>query len=71
MSGVDGNITNVTITEETEGAIYTDGSRREGQTAAATTKNSWYLGEMATVMDAEMLGIAMERSEWQRIARER
>ena len=52
-------ITRVGVAGDTEGAIYSDGSRREGHTAAATTKDSWYLGEMATVMDAEMLGIAM------------
>jgi len=37
---------------------YTDGSRMGGQAAAATAEGSIFLGTLATVMDAEMLGIA-------------
>jgi len=37
---------------------YTDGSRIEGRAAAATAEGSIYLGSLATVMDAELLGIA-------------
>ena len=36
-----------------------DGSRRDGHTAAATTKEGYYLEQLVTVMDAEMLGVAM------------
>jgi len=36
---------------------YTDGSRMEGLTVAATAENGLWLGELATVMDAEVLGI--------------
>ena len=43
----------------TEGGVYTDGSRIEGQTAAATITRAIFLGRYATVMDAEMLAIAM------------
>ena len=68
MIGEDRRITNVTVVEDTEGAIYTDGSRRAGHTAAATTKDTWYLGETATVMDAEMLGVAMGWSKAKRVA---
>ena len=45
-------VKNVKVVDDTEGAIYTDGSRRGGHMAAATTRDSWYLGETATVMDA-------------------
>ena len=68
MSGEDGRITNVTIGEDAAGAIYSDSSRRGGHTAAATTKDTWYLGEMATVMDAEVLGIAMGWAKAKRVA---
>ena len=52
-------IKNVTEVEYIVGAIDSDGSRRDSHTAAATNTDTWYLGETATVMDAEMLGIAM------------
>ena len=39
--------------------VFTDGSRLDGQTAAATITNATFLGRYATVMDAEMLAIAM------------
>ena len=38
---------------------YSDGSRLEGHTVAATISQSEYLRKFATVMDAEMLGIAL------------
>ena len=63
MTGKEGKITNVKIAESTEGAEFSDGGRREGQIAAATTRDTWYLGITATVMDAEMLGIAMRWSK--------
>ena len=37
---------------------FTDGSRMGGQAAAATAEGSIFLGHLATVMDAEVLGIA-------------
>ena len=39
--------------------MYTDGSRIEGQTAAATITQAIFLGRYATVMDAELLAVAM------------
>ena len=42
--------------------------KKEGHTAAATTRDIWYLGTMATVMDAEMLGIAMGWSKQKKVA---
>jgi len=41
-----------------EGIGYTDGSRMGGQAAAATADSSIFLGSLAMVMDAELLGIA-------------
>jgi len=38
-------------------AGYTDGSRIEGVTGAALAESGIFLGELATVMDAEMLGM--------------
>ena len=70
MTGEEGKIKNVKIAEETDGAEYSDGSRREGQTAAATTRDAWYLGTTATVMDAEMLGIAMGWAREKKVATE-
>jgi len=37
----------------------TDGSRREGRAAGATRSNGRYLGEWATVADAEEMGVLM------------
>jgi len=37
---------------------FTDGSRMEGRAAGASAERGLYLGEFATVMDAEMIGIA-------------
>jgi len=45
--------------ERVEGGVgYTDGSRMNGVAAEASAEGSVYLGEFATVMDAEMIGIA-------------
>ena len=41
-----------------KGTGYTDGSRMGGQAAAGTAESSIFLGSLATVMDAELLGIA-------------
>jgi len=42
-----------------EGGVgFTDGSRRKDHAGAASAKSGIYLGEFATVMDAEALGIA-------------
>ena len=41
-----------------KGTGYTDGSRMGGQAVAATAEGSIFLGSLATVMDAELLGIA-------------
>ena len=41
-----------------KGVGYTDGSRMGGQAAEATAESSIFLGSLATVMDAELLGIA-------------
>lgn len=49
----------VTVVEDTMGAEFSDRSRRDGHTAAATTRQSWHLGTRETVMDAEILGIVM------------
>jgi len=38
---------------------WTDGSRMEGRAAAATRTRAEYLGMMATVADAEELGVSM------------
>ena len=46
---------------------FTDGSRMEGHTAAATAENGIWLGALATVMDAEMLGIAGAWEEGYRV----
>ena len=43
-------------------------SRRDGQAAAATTKETWYAGSRATVMHAEMLAIAMASETNQKVA---
>ena len=45
-----------TLLEEKIG--YTDGSRMEGAAAAATAESAIFLGNLATVMDADVLGIA-------------
>jgi len=42
---------------------WTDGSRMDGRAAAATTSKAEYLGSMATVADAEELGVAMAWEE--------
>ena len=68
MSGSDEKIANVSIGEDNTGVIFTDGSRREGHTAAATTKDTWYLVELATVMDAEISGIAIGWFRAQKVA---
>ena len=47
------------LEEIPEGAVYTDGSRLEGHTAAATITRATFLGRYTTVMDVEMLAIAM------------
>jgi len=44
--------------EQQKGTGFTDGSRMGGQAAAATAETSIFLGSLATVMDAELLGIA-------------
>lgn len=41
-----------------EGVGFTDGSRMEGVVAGAIAEGGIYLGEMATVMDGEMIEIA-------------
>ena len=43
----------------TEEGVYADRSRIEGQTAVATITQATFLGRYATVMDVEMLTIAM------------
>ena len=42
---------------------WADGSRIESRAAAATTTSAKYLGAMATVADAEAMGIAMAWEE--------
>jgi len=44
--------------EQRKGIGYTDGSRMGGQAASATAEGNIFLGSLATVMDAELLGIA-------------
>ena len=58
--GVREKIQQVDVLEDIpEGGVYTDGSRIDGQTAAATITEATFLGRYATVMDAEMLAIAI------------
>ena len=45
--------------EPTEGGVYTDGSRINNRTTAATITRGEYLGRYTTVMDAEMLAGGM------------
>lgn len=54
-------LTGFSIVEGTQGreVTYSDGSRGEGHTAAATIGEHFYLGRYATVADAELLGMAM------------
>jgi len=49
-----------------EGARYTDGSRMSGVTAAVSAEHGIYLGDLATMMDAEILWIAVAWEEWYR-----
>ena len=42
-----------------DGGVYTDGSRIDDKTAAATITMGEFLGRYATVMDADLLGVAM------------
>lgn len=42
---------------------YTDGSRIEGVTGVAPAEGGMYLGELAMVTNAELLGIAMAWEE--------
>ena len=65
MEGEKGKIKNV---EDPEGAAFSDGSKREGHTAAAATRDTRYLGTGATVMDAEMLGMAIGWSKSKQVA---
>ena len=67
LAGGKGRAARVTVVEESEQAEYWDGSRRDGHTAAATTRDSRYLGTVATVMDAEMPGIAMGWARGKRV----
>ena len=55
----------VHVVELEEGKVeeWTDGSRMDNRAAAATTKRAEYLGEMATVADAEELGVSMAWEE--------
>ena len=71
-SGIEGNtvfrwpvgtrdrLQHLEVVENTpERGVYTDGSRLDGRTAAATITSPTFVGRYATVMDAEMLAIAM------------
>ena len=49
--------------EEGRTQEYSDGSRVDGAAAAGTTEDAVYLGEQATVMDAEMLGVHLAMSK--------
>ena len=44
---------------EEEVEEWTDGSRMDGRAAGATRKRGWYLGEWATVADAEKIGVLL------------
>ena len=62
VEGKGEKIQELEILESAEVAVagtFTDGSRLEGRAAAATITRAEYLGRYATVMDAEMLAIAM------------
>ena len=47
------------VREATEGGVYPDGRRMENQTAASTITRGEILRRYTTVMDAEMLAVAM------------
>ena len=49
----------ITVTKSREGGTYTDGSRYNNETAAPTVTRAEYLERYATVMDVELLGVAM------------
>ena len=68
MGGETKHRTGVTVNEECEGGEFSDGSRTDGHTAAATTKKGLYLGQVATVIDAEMLGVAMRWENSKKVA---
>ena len=55
----------VTVKEDYGWGEFSDGSKKGGHTAAATTKKAFYLGEVATVMDA---GIAMGWEQSKKVA---
>jgi len=53
--------------QEGEGVGNSDGSRMEGVTAGATAEGGIFLGELATVMDGEIVGIAGSWEEGYRL----
>ena len=57
--GTKKKIQGLKVLESVEEGVYTDGSRIHGRTAAATITTAEYLGRYATVMDAELLAVAM------------
>jgi len=60
MEGVNGEReVKVVQLEEERVAEWTDGSRMEGRATAATRKKAEYLGTMATIADAEALGVSL------------
>jgi len=65
MGGVIKGRREVQVVELEEGKVeeWTDGSRIEDRAAAATTRRAEYLGEMATVADAEELGVPIAWEE--------
>jgi len=65
MEGAPKGRRRVQVAELEEGKVeeWTDGSRMDGRAAAATTRTAEYLGEMATVADAEELGVSIAWEE--------
>ena len=68
MKGGKERIGGVTVVEGHERGEFSDGSSRYGHTAAATTTRGFYLGQVATVLDAEMLGVAMGWAQSKQVA---
>lgn len=61
-------ISNLPVTEDIKGAAFFDGSRIDNHTAVAIVSEAVYLGNYATVMDAEMLRVAMAWRHHRKVA---
>lgn len=62
------------LSDDLTGATFAEWSRRGGHSAAATVRSQFYFGELATIMDTELLGIETHgkiATNWQRTFKER